>query len=343
MKNTTKNALITGGSRGIGRAVCLKYAKNGINPHFLYINNTNMAYETLKDVIKSYYQYIIKILSYEIGKEFISGYNVDNNLFIKIIKEVQKNLFYSIPTYDNFKENLDKNKFFEYKIEKNSDKFSSSLFTRLAELSTSAFGILSLLTSFKCCIYKGDIGDREFVDKLVENLITSVEKIDFLISNAGVDYYSQVQDIKVSDLENIVNTNLIGTVNIISSVSPHMIERKYGKIITISSINGIYGSSCESVYSMTKGGIISFTKSIAKELGPSNINCNVVCPGVVMTDMMKGFTKDEIDDLKENSTLKRVSYQDDIAETIYFLSSEKSSLYNGKIFSPDCGFLGDEI
>lgn len=338
-----KNALITGGSRGIGRLIAIKFAQNLINPHIIYHKNTKMAYDTLTEIIKSYTHYIMRKLSDDIGLLWINGKDVDKFYVKNFKEEFTNNLLNILPNYEDFQKELDKNFFTQIKLSQKMNNFSPLILSAIQNLSTGCINLMQELISFNCCIFKGDIVDEGFVNNSVDKIISSVGKIDFLVSNAGVDYYSQVQDICESDIKDVINTNLIGTINIVKACSPHMIREKFGKIITISSMHGIYGSSCESVYSATKGGIISFTKSIAKELGPSNINCNVICPGVCMTDMMHDFSDDDIRALKEQSSLKKVSYPEDIAETVYFLVSEGGSIYNGKIFSPDCGFMGDEI
>ena len=116
-----------------------------------------------------------------------------------------------------------------------------------------------------------------------------------------------------------------------------MISNKYGKIINISSMWGLVGSSMETAYSMSKSAIISFTKGLAKELGPSNINVNCICPGVINTDMIKDLNEDTINTLKENTPLLRIGTPKDVANLALFLASDEASFITGQVISVDGG------
>lgn len=333
-----KDVLITGGSRGIGSSAAIKYASKMVRVHFLYHRDNLAAYNTLTRMIDAYISSTLERLSVEIGKLWIKNALVDKKLNSKIPENFVKKISKNIIKYEDFEKIMNKYGYYQYNLYQNNENYLDSLVNSFSKLSTAGSQILEDLTRVKCCIFKGDIGDKEYVDNLVDKLILSVKKIDYLVSNAGVDSYYQLQDIKEEEIKRVVTTNLIGTINICSSVSKHMIREKYGKIVTLSSMWALTGSSCESLYSATKGGIISFTKSIAKELGPSSINCNCIAPGVVMTDMMKDFTDEDIRCLVENSSLKKVSTAEKVAESIYFLTSEKAEDYNGKVFEMDCGY-----
>lgn len=187
--------------------------------------------------------------------------------------------------------------------------------------------------------YKVDVKDYESMKNALDDFVKNNKKIDNLICNAGISTYGTINEISVDDIKNTIDTNIYGVINTCKIVSDYMISEKRGSIVNISSIWGITGSSCESIYSASKGAIISFSKALAKELGPSNIRVNVVAPGVVMTDMMSDFTQDDINVLKDMSALGKISYPQDIAKSILFLCSDDAISYTGQVLSPNCGIL----
>ena len=118
-----------------------------------------------------------------------------------------------------------------------------------------------------------------------------------------------------------------------------MIERQYGKIINIGSMWGIVGGSCEVHYSTAKAGLIGFTKALAKELAPSGITVNCVCPGVIETDMTKIFDEETLKDLKDKTLLKRLGTPKDIAKSASFLASKEADYITGQILNVSGGFI----
>ena len=118
-----------------------------------------------------------------------------------------------------------------------------------------------------------------------------------------------------------------------------MLKRKYGKIINISSMWGQTGASCEVHYSAAKAAIIGFTKALAKEVGASGINVNCVAPGMIMTDMTSCYTAEEVEEIKEDIPLGRCGDPRDIAETVFFLASEKASFITGQVIGVNGGMV----
>ena len=118
-----------------------------------------------------------------------------------------------------------------------------------------------------------------------------------------------------------------------------MISDKSGKIINISSIWGLVGASCESHYSVSKAGVIGLTKSLAKELGPSNIQVNCIAPGVIETDMLCDCTENDLNVLRESTPLMRLGNAKDIANCAMFLASDHSDFITGQVISPNGGFV----
>jgi 3-oxoacyl-[acyl-carrier protein] reductase len=118
-----------------------------------------------------------------------------------------------------------------------------------------------------------------------------------------------------------------------------MINNKRGKIINISSIWGLTGSSCEVHYSASKAAVIGFTKALAKEVGPSNIQVNCVAPGIIKTDMITRLNASIIEELKSDTPLRVLGTPRDIAEVVLFLASNKTDFITGQIISPNGGFV----
>jgi len=141
-------------------------------------------------------------------------------------------------------------------------------------------------------------------------------------------------------IKEIIDTNLIGVINVCKEAAKVMVSNQSGKIVNISSMWGISGASCESVYSASKAGVIGFSKAIAKELGTNGINVNVVAPGVIETDMMKEFGGHIREQLKAQTVLNRLGTPQDVANVVKFLASEEASYITGQVISIDGGFIG---
>lgn len=188
-------------------------------------------------------------------------------------------------------------------------------------------------------VYKADIGDSEEAKNLINFCIDKYGSLDILVNNAGISQIKLFTDITVDEWNEMIRVNLSGLFNCTQNAVKHMVSNKSGKIINISSIWGIEGSSCEVHYSTVKAGIIGFTKSLAKELGPSNIQVNCVAPGIILTDMMSGFTDCEMNELKDSIPLHRFGIEDDVANVIEFLASSKSDYITGQVISPNGGVL----
>jgi 3-oxoacyl-[acyl-carrier protein] reductase len=122
-------------------------------------------------------------------------------------------------------------------------------------------------------------------------------------------------------------------------VLPHFLHKKAGVILTVSSIWGMVGASCEVAYSASKAAVIGLTKALAKELGPSNIRVNCVAPGVIDTEMNGNLSPDERAALAEETPLGYIGSGRDVAESLLFLASEKGRFYTGQVFSPNGGFV----
>lgn len=155
-------------------------------------------------------------------------------------------------------------------------------------------------------IFKADVSKREEVKKLVDFTIQKFKKIDVLINNAGISQTKLFTDITEEDWNTMLNIDLNSVFHMTQEVVPYMIHEKEGCIINISSIWGMVGASCEVHYSTAKAGVDAMTKSLAKELGPSNIRVNSIAPGIIDTDMNKYLSPKEIQAIKEEIPLGKI-------------------------------------
>lgn len=169
--------------------------------------------------------------------------------------------------------------------------------------------------------YKTDISNYDEVKALVDFTINKFGKIDLLVNNAGIDLIKTINDTKIEEFDKILKTNLYSAFYTSKEVSKYMINNKSGKIINISSIWGIIGASCEMAYSVSKAGLDAMTKSLAKELGPSNIQVNSIAPGIIDTDMNKFLSKEEKEQIISEIPLEHIGNVEDVADCVLFLAN----------------------
>lgn len=186
-------------------------------------------------------------------------------------------------------------------------------------------------------IYKADVSKREEVKNMINYVIKEYGKIDVLINNAGISGSNIFTDVTDIEWNNIINNNLYSTFCVTQEVVKNMIIRKQGCIINISSIWGMVGASCESIYSVTKAGIDAMTKSLAKELGPSNIRVNSVAPGIIDTDMNRDLNEDDIERIKEEIPLEKIGKVKDISKCIEWLIEDDYT--TGQVISINGGWV----
>lgn len=187
--------------------------------------------------------------------------------------------------------------------------------------------------------FKADVASFSQMQNVANSVLSTFGKIDVIVANAGASKIAPFIDLTENDYDEMLNTNLKGIFNTIKPFLPSMIDQKSGKIVFISSIWGLNGSSCESLYCASKAGQIGLMKSLAKELGPSNINVNCVCPGLIDTDMNSELSKEEKQQIIDETPLGRIGYPSDVANAIYFLSSEDASFITGQCLTIDGGWI----
>ena len=186
--------------------------------------------------------------------------------------------------------------------------------------------------------FGADLSKFSESEKLYSYAIDLLGHIDVLVNNAGISIQKLFQDVSEEEWKYLFDVNVGSVFNCTKSVINHMINRKYGKIINISSIWGMVGASMEVHYSASKAAIIGFTKALAKEVGPSNICVNCIAPGVIDTKM-NNFNYETRENIKDMTPLCRIGTPSDISKTALFLSSDDSNFITGQIISPNGGFV----
>ena len=184
-----------------------------------------------------------------------------------------------------------------------------------------------------------DISSFVEAQKVVQSAITEFGRLDILVNNAGMNWDGVSWKMTEEQWDRVLEVNLKGYFNFTRHVSPHFKEQKYGRIINVTSINGMRGKFGQSNYSASKAGIIGYTKAIAKELGAFDVTVNAVAPGLIETAMLKeSEARDKIIDLAMGeSALKRVGQPEDLAYLVTFLASDKARHITGEVIKVDGG------
>lgn len=190
--------------------------------------------------------------------------------------------------------------------------------------------------NIKIDIFKADVSKRNEAQELVEYTINKYGKIDVLINNAGISQIKEFTQITDEDWNNMINTNLNSVFYMTQEACKNMIHNKKGCIINISSIWGVVGASCEVHYSVSKAGIDAMTKSLAKEMGPSNIRINSIAPGIINTEMNRNLSEEEINNIKEEIPLEKIGKAIDIERCIEWLIEDEYT--TGQVISINGGW-----
>ena len=244
MENQTRVALVTGASRGIGRAIALELAKNGCDIGLIYASN---------------------------------------------------------------------------------DEAAKSAAAEIETLGRKALTI-------RC-----DVSDFAMAKETVNAVITSLGRVDILVNNAGVTKDGLVAMMSEAGFDTVVNTNLKGAFNFTRHVYGHMMKRRSGRIVNITSISGMMGNAGQANYSSAKAGLIGLTKSVAKELAPRGITCNAVAPGFIASDMTAALSETMVEEAKKAIPLNRLGAPEDIAKAVSFLCSDAASYITGEVIKIDGG------
>ena len=174
-----------------------------------------------------------------------------------------------------------------------------------------------------------NVTDRASVEAAVDQIMQRHGHIDILINNAGITQDARLVKMTEAQFDAVIDVNLKGVFNCTQLVVPHMLEAGKGAVVNASSVVGIYGNFGQTNYSATKFGVIGFTKTWARELGPKGIRVNAVCPGFIATEMVKAMPENILKDIEGRSWLGRLGTPEEMANVYLFLASDEASYVNG--------------
>ena len=185
--------------------------------------------------------------------------------------------------------------------------------------------------------YFCDVSDFEASQKVVEQVIEEFGGIDFLINNAGITRDKLILNMDEKDFDAVIGVNLKGTFNMIKHTYKHFMKKRFGRIVSTSSIVGLNGNAGQANYSASKAGIIGLTKSVAKELAGRGVTANAVAPGYIGTDMTNVLSDKVKDAMKAQIPAKRIGTPEDVANVVAFLCSDEASYVTGEVIRVDGG------
>ena len=187
---------------------------------------------------------------------------------------------------------------------------------------------------------RGDLSDPAQAARAVEGAQAALGHLDALVCNAGVALPVQLlTDTTDDQWRRVMGTDLDGVFFTLRAAIPGMVSRKRGAIVTVSSMWGVTGGSCEAPYSAAKAGVIGLTKALAKELGPSGIRVNCVAPGAIETDMTAFLTPEDRAALADEAPLGRMGTPEEVADAIRFLAGEEARFITGQVLRVDGGMV----
>lgn len=184
-----------------------------------------------------------------------------------------------------------------------------------------------------------DLSDPVQAKTMVDNVLEKFCQLDILICCSGLSHVGLVTDIDPQQWKTLFGVNVDGMHYCCQAVLPHMVHRKEGCILTISSIWGQVGASCEVAYSATKGAVIAYTKALAQEVGPSNIRVNCIAPGVIATEMNAHLSPEDLAALADETPLGRIGTPEECASCALFLASDGASFVTGQVLAPNGGLV----
>lgn len=184
---------------------------------------------------------------------------------------------------------------------------------------------------------KADVSNFKDAENMVSEVKDKLGGLHILVCNAGINWDGVIWKMTEEQWDSVININLKGYFNYIRAAAPIFKEQKYGKIVNISSINGLRGKFGQTNYSASKGGIIAFTKAVARELGRYNVNVNCIAPGMIETEMSKNIPEEFLKKAADETVLGRLGKSQDVANLVAFLCTEGSKHITGEVIKIDGG------
>lgn len=189
----------------------------------------------------------------------------------------------------------------------------------------------------KADIFRCDVSDYNSVKAMIGDIIQHYGRLDILVNNAGIVKDGLLMRMKETDFDKVIEINLKGTFNCIQNVARQMLKQRYGRIINMSSVVGIYGNAGQVNYAASKAGIIGLTKAAAKELGSRGITVNAIAPGFIQTDMTEGLNQELKEKMLAAISLGSFGTAEDIAHAACFLASDGARYITGQVLGVDGG------
>jgi 3-oxoacyl-[acyl-carrier protein] reductase len=185
--------------------------------------------------------------------------------------------------------------------------------------------------------YEMNVTDRASIQAVVDQVMQRHGRIDILINNAGITQDARLIKMTEAQFDTVIDVNLKGVFNCTQLIVPHMLEVGAGAVVNASSVVGLYGNFGQTNYSATKFGVIGFTKTWARELGPKGIRVNAVCPGFIATEMVKAMPENILQDIERRSWLGRLGTPEEMANVYLFLASDEASYVTGVVLEASGG------
>lgn len=185
--------------------------------------------------------------------------------------------------------------------------------------------------------YRCDVSDFAAAKATADAVVKDFGKIDILVNNAGVTADKLLVRMEEEDWDRVININLKGCFNMIKHVTPYMMRKRYGRIVSISSVVGLMGNAGQANYSASKAGIIGLTKTVAKEFAPRGVTANAVAPGFIKTAMTDALSEEQKQAIYKLIPLGKLGETEDIAEAVLFLVSDRARYITGEVLRVDGG------